>query len=49
MEHFYREMRREHGILMEGGEPAGGAWNFDAENRKALPAGARLPARRPSP
>ncbi len=39
MEFFYREMRRATGLLMEGEEPAGGAWNFDAENRKALPKG----------
>jgi deoxyribodipyrimidine photolyase-related protein len=38
MEFFYRDMRRRHGLLMEGGEPAGGRWNFDAENRKKLPA-----------
>ncbi len=34
MEFFYREMRRKTGILMEGDQPAGGKWNFDAENRK---------------
>lgn len=34
MEHFYREMRRRTGLLMEGTKPAGGHWNFDAENRK---------------
>lgn len=39
MEFFYREMRRETGLLMEGDEPAGGKWNFDAENRAALPKG----------
>jgi len=33
MEFFYREMRRKHDVLMEQGEPVGGAWNFDAENR----------------
>ena len=39
MEYFYREMRREHGILLEpDGSPVGGRWNFDAENRKP-PAG----------
>ncbi len=38
MEHFYREMRREHGLLMEDGQPAGGEWNYDQENRKRLPA-----------
>ena len=37
MEFFYREMRRKTGILMENGEPAGGRWNFDAENRKRAP------------
>ncbi len=45
MEHFYRDMRREHTILMEGDKPAGGEWNFDAENRKSLPATTRPPAR----
>jgi len=44
MEFFYREMRRETGLLMEGDEPAGGAWNYDAENRAALPAGVTPPA-----
>jgi deoxyribodipyrimidine photolyase-related protein len=44
MEFFYREMRRETGLLMEGDEPAGGAWNYDAENRASLPAGVTLPA-----
>ncbi|WP_439595076.1 cryptochrome/photolyase family protein [Falsiroseomonas sp.] len=40
MEYFYREMRRASGLLMEApDEPAGGQWNFDAENRAALPAG----------
>ena len=37
MEYFYREMRREHGVLMEGKEPVGGQWNFDADNRKSYP------------
>ena len=45
MEHFYREMRREYAILMEGGQPAGGQWNFDGENRKSLPASTLPPAR----
>ena len=44
MEFFYREMRRRTGILMADPEsPEGGAWNFDAENRRALPAGLRPP------
>jgi deoxyribodipyrimidine photolyase-related protein len=36
MEFFYREMRRRHRVLMEGDKPAGGAWNFDAENRQSF-------------
>jgi deoxyribodipyrimidine photolyase-related protein len=36
MEFFYREMRREHRVLMDGDEPAGGQWNFDADNREAF-------------
>lgn len=46
MEHFYREMRRAHAILMDGDNPVGGDWNFDAENRKKLPAAVTTPARR---
>jgi deoxyribodipyrimidine photolyase-related protein len=45
MEHFYREMRREHGILMEGELPTGGEWNYDAANRKRLPPKTRVPPR----
>jgi len=34
MEDFYRVMRRTHGVLMEAdGTPAGGAWNYDRDNR----------------
>ncbi|WP_339496196.1 cryptochrome/photolyase family protein [Pseudomonas sp. RA_105y_Pfl2_P56] len=44
MEFFYREMRRKSGLLINGdGTPVGGAWNFDAENRKALPKGVKAP------
>lgn len=40
MEYFYREMRKRTGLLLDDvGEPAGGKWNYDADNRKALPAG----------
>ncbi len=34
MEYFYREMRRRTGLLMDGGRPEGGRWNYDSENRK---------------
>ena len=51
LEWFYRPLREKHGVLMEDGEPAGGAWNYDAENRGAfskagpgkLPAPRRFP------
>ena len=45
MEFFYREMRRISGLLLNpDGTPEGGAWNFDADNRKALPKGVHPPA-----
>ena len=44
MEYFYREMRKRTGFLMEDGEPVGGSWNFDAENRKRLPDDLTIPA-----
>jgi deoxyribodipyrimidine photolyase-related protein len=35
LENFYRAMRKQFGVLLEDdGSPVGGAWNFDAENRK---------------
>ncbi|MBZ4021332.1 cryptochrome/photolyase family protein [Rhodobacter sp. TJ_12] len=46
MENFYREMRRRTGFLMAAGKPIGGKWNYDAENRKALPKGHKLPKRK---
>ena len=45
MEFFYREMRKETGLLMDGEEPEGGRWNFDVENRKKLPKGHAVPKR----
>ncbi len=43
MEFFYRDMRRNHEILLDDGGPVGGQWNYDAENRKKLPAGVVAP------
>ncbi|WP_420348902.1 cryptochrome/photolyase family protein [Pelagibius sp.] len=43
MEFFYRDMRRKTGLLMDGGQPEGGKWNFDAENRKPAKADLFLP------
>jgi (6-4)DNA photolyase len=38
MEDFYREQRRRFGVLLdEDGQPEGGRWNFDAENRRPPP------------
>jgi deoxyribodipyrimidine photolyase-related protein len=36
MEYFYRTMRQQYKVLMEEGQPVGGQWNFDAENRKGF-------------
>ena len=36
LEYFYRELRQRHNILMDDGKPAGGQWNFDADNREAF-------------
>ena len=33
MEFFYRELRKRFDLLMDGAQPAGGAWNFDRANR----------------
>ncbi len=49
LEYWYRALRQKHGILMDDGQPAGGQWNFDADNREAFgktgPAGLRAPLR----
>jgi deoxyribodipyrimidine photolyase-related protein len=47
MEDFYRDARRRHDVLMEGGEPAGGRWNFDAENREPPPRSGTLGVEEP--
>ncbi len=37
LEYFYREMRRRHNILVDAnGDPEGGQWNFDADNRQSF-------------
>ena len=46
MEYFYRDMRRTTGLLMDGKDPVGGKWNYDADNRK--PANADLFMPRPA-
>ena len=47
LEYFYREMRQRHGVLMHEGQPLGGQWNFDADNREAF--GAAGPGALPAP
>ena len=37
MEDFYRWQRARLGYLMDDGQPAGGRWNYDAENREPPP------------
>ena len=45
MESFYRMMRKRHDVLLDGaGQPEGGKWNDDANNRKKLPKGHVPPA-----
>ena len=39
MEDHYRMARRRLDVLMDGDEPAGGRWNFDADNRRPPPKG----------
>jgi deoxyribodipyrimidine photolyase-related protein len=47
MEHFYRWMRKRHGILMDGRQPLGGKWNYDEQNRKSF--GRKGPGLLPAP
>lgn len=41
---FYIEQRKRLNILMDDGNPAGGKWTFDTENRKKMPASVIPPA-----
>ena len=34
MEAFYRRVRQQTGLLMDGRDPVGGRWNYDRDNRK---------------
>ena len=44
MANFYISQRKKYGILLEDGEkPIGGKWSFDAENRKRIPKGTKIP------
>ncbi|NOE27833.1 MULTISPECIES: cryptochrome/photolyase family protein [unclassified Ruegeria] len=37
MAEFYKGQRRRLNVLMDSGQPAGGQWSFDEENRKKVP------------
>ena len=44
MENFYRQQRKKHHILMTpNGQPEGGQWNFDVNNRKPWPGTPAVP------
>lgn len=43
MDRFYRRMRQQTGILMDGGKPIGGGFSFDAENRKPYKGSPSIP------
>ncbi len=45
MESFYRRVRKQYNLLMEpdGTTPLSGRWNYDAENRKKMPADVAIP------
>ena len=47
LEHFYRAQRRRFAVLMDGDEPVGGTFNFDAANRQSFDA--RGPGLMPEP
>ncbi len=36
LETFYRHMRKKHDVLMDNGQPEGGEWNYDTENRETF-------------
>ncbi len=44
-ETFYRHVRRKTGYLMKEGDPVGGEWNYDDQNRDTPPAGYEPPTR----
>ncbi len=45
MDRFYRAMRKKTGILMRGGQPVGGKFSYDAENRQSYHGDPPVPAR----
>ena len=44
LEFFYRKMRKQFNLLMQQGQPEGGQWNFDKNNRKKWKGSPAIPA-----
>jgi len=44
MEYFYRQVRQEFRILMNGDKPLGGKWNYDKSNRKPITTKIKIPS-----
>ena len=49
MEYFYRDMRKRYQLLLDGQEPCGGQWNYDADNRKGWRNQVAIPEREDVP
>jgi deoxyribodipyrimidine photolyase-related protein len=52
LEHFYRKLRKDFDVLMTGGRPEGGSYNFDSDNRESFsksgpPSFRKLPSMEP--
>lgn len=45
MQHFYAWQRRRLDVLVDDGQPVGGRWSFDTENRRKLPRWYPVPSR----
>ena len=43
MANFYQSQRKRLDLLIDSGQPVGGQWSFDEENRKKLPKNIELP------
>ena len=43
MGNFYKKIRVEKNLLMDGEMPVGGKWTYDEENRKKIPNGEKIP------
>lgn len=43
MAKFYKKIRQDKNILLDGDGPEGGKWSFDEDNRKKIPKGTALP------